>query len=399
MIRTTTGAAVATRVACPACGTAPMQPFFRQGAVPVFCNVLHATADSARRAPRADIALGFCRGCGMVGNVAFEPQLVEYAPGYENSQLFSPAFRAYAESMARDLVERHDLDGRTVVDIGCGQGEFLSLLCEAGAAYGLGFDPSFRGTPESPRVAVVPHAFTAESLPATTGLVCCRHVLEHVADPLGFLRSLRRALDGAPDTPIFFEVPNGLSTLRDLAVWDVIYEHCSYFTAPSLRRLFERSGFAVEGVWEAFGGQMLCLEARPSNIVNLAVTEPAEVETLAPLVEAFAAAQNAEVGRWSRKLRDLRDEGRSVVVWGAGSKGVTFVNVLEPGLVMALVDVSPRKRGRYVACVGLPVVGPDDLRSLQPDVAIVMNPQYASEVSAVLTELGLSTEVVPVAPC
>ena len=64
-----------------------------------------------------------------------------------------------------------------------------------------------------------------------------------------------------PQVAIFFEVPNGLFTLRDKGVWDLIYEHISYFTPASLARAFALSGFEVLDLQEAYDGQYLCLEA------------------------------------------------------------------------------------------------------------------------------------------
>jgi len=44
------------------------------------------------------------------------------------------------------------------------------------------------------------------------------------------------------------------------------YEHCSYFSSDSLIAAFEISGFHIERVQHAFGGQYLWLEASVSNL-------------------------------------------------------------------------------------------------------------------------------------
>ena len=83
-----------------------------------------------------------------------------------------------------------------------------------------------------------------------------------------------------------------------------------------------------------------------------------------------------------------------VVLWGAGSKGVTFLTTVEgTDRIRAAVDINPRKRGRHVPVSGHPVVAPADLVADPPATAIVLNPVYVDEIGAQLAELGLSTQV------
>src|SRR5690606_41634538 len=83
-----------------------------------------------------------------------------------------------------------------------------------------------------------------------------------------------------------------------------------------------------------------------------------------------------------------------VVLWGAGSKGVTSLTTVEGAdRIRAAVDITPRKRGRHVPVSGHPVVAPADLVADPPATAIVLNPVYVDEIGAQLAELGLSTQV------
>ena len=68
---------------------------------------------------------------------------------------------------------------------------------------------------------------------------------------------------------------------------------------------------------------------------------------------AFAEAHRRKLEEWRRKLDRLREQGRSAVVWGAGSKGVTFLNAVQADdLIRYVVDLNPRKQGRFVAGAG-----------------------------------------------
>ena len=120
-----------------------MSRFFAMAEVPVFCNVLCSTRGEALQVPRGQIELGFCARCGFITNLAFDPEKVKYSPQYENALHFSPRFQEYAEALARRLVDRHSLKGKTVLEIACGDGAFLRRLCKLGDNRGIGFDPSF----------------------------------------------------------------------------------------------------------------------------------------------------------------------------------------------------------------------------------------------------------------
>ena len=84
------------------------------------------------------------------------------------------------------------------------------------------------------------------------------------------------------------------------------------------------------------------------------------------------------MSEWEDNVLSLRSQGRRGVVWGAGSKGIMFVNTLRA--IEYLVDINPRKEGRYVPCSGYRVLSPQFLRQLKPDFVIVMNREYKSEI-------------------
>lgn len=374
---------------CLICDSSDIDPLVNVLGVPTHCNVLWPSREAALRAPRGDLSLGWCRACGHLFNTTFNPHAMAYTPEYENSLHFSPHYQRYAEEVARDLIARYGLKGRTVIDVGCGKGEFLTLICALGDNDGVGFDRSY--TPDAaadPRVRFVQDFYSEAYADEPVDLLACRHVLEHIDHPLEFLAMLRRTLATHPEAVLFFELPNALFTLRDHGVWDLIYEHCSYFTATSLTMAFARAGFSVLRVEETYHSQFLCLEAR---LAPAPTTAAADTAALRPYVASYAAAHGATLGYWREQLARLRRDGQQVAVWGSGSKGVTFLNTAdEAGAVAWVVDINPRKHGKFVAGTGQPVVPPEYLREARPDVVLVMNPAYMDEIAAHLGKLGVA---------
>ena len=385
---------------CPVCAFTDVRVFAQIPQMPVFCNVLWPTREAALEAARGDLKLGFCGRCGHVYNYAFDPDLLTYDQAYENSLHFSPRFQEYVDRLADHLIDAYSLSGKRAIDVGCGKGDFLKLLVEKGVGEGIGFDPSYEpelasnGTSES--ITIVQDLYSPAYTDYQADLVSCRHVLEHIQTPRDFMQTVRQAIGDRTGTAVFFEVPNVLYTLRERAIWDLIYEHCSYFSPLSLTYLFRESGFAVRHTDEAFGGQYLTLEAYPertSASEGQANRDAAELDLLRQDVAAFAQRYEQKVAAWNQRLAAARHASERVVIWGSGSKGVTILNVLEArDQIEYAVDINPRKQGKHVAGTGQEIVPPAFLQTYQPDVIILMNAIYGSEVRQTVRDLGLDPQ-------
>ena len=58
-----------------------------------------------------------------------------------------------------------------------------------------------------------------------------------------------------------------------------------------------------------------------------------------------------------------------------------------------VVDVNPRKTGRFIGGSGQEIIAPSAVRELRPDVVVVMNPIYREEIGSILRSLGLDSEL------
>ncbi len=334
--------------------------------------------------------------CGHLFNRSFDPKSISYSPGYENALDHSPRFRDYATELANGVIERCGLYDKDIVEIACGQGSFIRLLCELGGNRGLGIDPSYRGDllALDGRLQFVSGFYDDSFKGCPLDLLCCRHALEHLDTPLTFLRHIRRTLSDNEQAHVFFEVPNSLYTLGELGIWDIIYEHVSYFCASSLRRVFELAGFDVLDVVETFDGQFLTILARPDPKSLQENDHPALCASMDGHLARFKSRYEAKVNTWSERLGSLSRSGKHVVVWGGGSKGVTFLNVLPTeDSIEYVVDLNPLKHGHFVPGSGQQFIPPDALRNYRPDVVVVMNPIYANEIQRALDEMRLQSEV------
>jgi len=387
---------------CPVCDSTDIDIFVEISDVPVHCNRLWPSREDALRAPKGDIRLGFCVACGHIFNIAFNSDLMKYSQEYENSLHFSPRFQEYARSLATRLLQDYDLYNKDIIEIGCGKGDFLMILCELGQNRGIGFDPSYvPGRIQNPakgRFTIIQDFYSERYANYNSDIICCRHVLEHIRFPRDFLNSVCRSITRQSGTVVYFEVPNVMFTLKHLGIWDLIYEHCGYFTLRSLAHIFDACGFHVTRLKDGFEGQFLCIDALPvEGLSHLEENNCNSPEETADYVSAFADRYNSKIEELKCMLERMQDKKQRVVIWGAGSKGVTFLNTCKlQDKIEYVVDINPAKHGMYVAGTGQKIVEPEFLRQYRPDTVIAMNPIYLNEIQRIILRMKLSSALISV---
>jgi hypothetical protein len=384
---------------CPVCGSDDTFEFLHRPNVPVHQNLLVGSPSEARRVARGDLTLCLCEKCGFAFNSAFRRQLLDYGQDYDNSQDFSPAFDQYTDGLVRHLVEDEGVRGRRVVELGCGKGAFLrKLVAYPGSDItGHGFDPTYVG-PEIDlmgRLRFSRSFFSAGECQhaVQADVVLCRHVIEHVEKPVALLRTARDGLArrgqpaaGETEALAFFETPCLEWILRNGVVWDFFYEHCSLFTAGSLKAAAECAGLGDARIRPVFGGQYLWLRA---NAGRTAPAPPRPSRAILRLARAYAAEERERVRGWSELVRRWSNPG-GIAIWGAGAKGATFCNLVDPDcrMIACVIDVNPSKQGKCIAGTGHRILPPERLSGEGVAAVLVLNPNYVHEISERLRGLG-----------
>ncbi|MCB4820765.1 class I SAM-dependent methyltransferase [Roseicella aerolata] len=386
---------------CPACGGRALQPVLRLAAVPTNSCLMLDTPEEARAFPRGEIDLVFCEDCCFVFNRALDPKLTEYSERYEPTQAYSGTFRRFHQALAERLVAETGLKGGTVVEVGCGQGEFLHLLCRLAGARGIGFDPCLsaaRADVVQDRAADVTlrgeffSDASAEGLQAE--LLVCKMTLEHIPAAGRFAAlAAQVARQSAPGMQLFIQVPECERIFAHGAFEDVYYEHCNYFTEASLTGLFARHGFAIEGVSREYADQYLAIRARYTGSPG-AGPGPEERARLRDMLIHFRETCARSIADWRALVAKRQAEGKPVVVWGSGSKGVAFLGAIGGGEgISHVVDINPHRQGHFMVGTGHPIIGPAALTEIRPATVILMNPVYREEVAADLRARGLAPEL------
>ncbi|MFH1843677.1 MAG: class I SAM-dependent methyltransferase [bacterium] len=394
---------MAGQFTCPNCRASDTEQFHTARNVPTNSCILLTSREEAKAYPRGHIELRFCRDCGFISNALFDAKLTEYSERYEETQGFSPTFNTFHRELAERLINKHDLRGKRVMEIGCGKGEFLLMLCQLGDNHGIGFDPSYRPerTPEAAAVEVefVRDFYSEKYRDTSADFVACKMTLEHIHPTADFIGMVRRAIGDRPDTVVFFQIPDVMRILRDCAFEDIYYEHCSYFGPLSLAHLFRSCGFTIQQIDTEYGDQYLTIEARPGSgdtgDDRQSAADTAARGELNELVQSFPTRFQEKLDFWRRRLDSARASGQRVVLWGSGSKAVSFLSSLDLGdEVAAAVDINPHRHGYFMPGSGHEILAPEVLPGRPPDLVIVMNAIYRDEIAADLAKLGLRPEIV-----
>ena len=147
---------------CPNCLKGDMTVFYQVPRVPVHSVLQMPTREIAVNFPKGDIALGHCSHCGFIANTVFDPTVHNYSGHYEETQGFSGTFQAFHRRLAEEMIEKYQLHGKKIIEIGCGKGEFLSLLAKRDRTAALASIP-----PSSPS-AIRPPAMPRSNLSPTS---------------------------------------------------------------------------------------------------------------------------------------------------------------------------------------------------------------------------------------
>lgn len=381
---------------CPLCKGTSLTGLLERRDVPVLLNRFYEDPLAARAAGRGRLSLAGCDRCGFVFNRAFDPGLVRYDSAYENDQSGSTVFSAHMRSMADCVLSRGSRDlAPGVIEVGCGQGRFLELLMErAGGriSSATGFDPAWRDRPLPDGIAICREPFgpSSSKKPQSGDLIVSRHVIEHIADPVAHLQDICRSLPPSWSGRLFVETPDVQWILRNETFHDFFYEHCNYFDADTLCLALDLAGFAARAVQHVATGQYLWVEAQRKDEAPAIISRPA-----GHLRYSIQHRQDSFIRHWTETLSRLKTDGK-VALWGAGAKGVTFVDLIDRDMkwISCLIDINPGKTGRYTPIAGCPVLSVAEALGWDVRTIIIMNSNYRREIEETLAACNRPIELV-----
>lgn len=348
---------------CPLCGEKLFHQVFSLEKAPLFQNKVYSSAEESKTCPTGNIQLLNCTHCNFVFNGCFTPESMSYDKDYQNEQNYSATFQQYLEEI-RELLS--DYTEGKAIEIGCGKGYFLNALRENGFDV-TGFDPAYEGT--DPNIV---KDYFSKKYDISGDLVILRHTLEHVEKPRDFIAEI--ATQNRNQGTIYIEVPDFKWIYQKRAFWDIFYEHCNYFSLETLQKLFKKSKSGY-----LFGKQYIYVLARLEDFSF----QP--TKTIEP--KDYKNVFCEKISKIHSLLRGI--EAKRIYIWGAGAKGVSLCNLLDPehGRIQGVIDINPKKQGKHVGGTGHLILSPEEYKKEagEEDILIIMNENYKTEILESLT--------------
>jgi len=224
------------------------------------------------------------------------------------------------------------------------------------------------------------------------------NVLAHVPDINDFVGGMKVLL--APHGVITMEFPH-LQRLIAENQFDTIYhEHWSYLSLGTTQRIFASHGMTIFDVEElASHGGSLRLFVRHTADHSKPVT-PRVAELLAR-EEAFGLFDLATYRRFSDQVKetkralldlliDIKNDGRTIAIYGAAGKGNTLLNYCGIGtdFIDFASDRTPYKHGRFTPGTHIPIHPPEMIEERKPDYVLILPWNLKKEIMAQLAYIG-----------
>jgi SAM-dependent methyltransferase len=350
-----------------------------------------------------------CTNCWLVQLPAHAAAEELFTADYAYFSSTSSSWCSHAERYVAAAVEGLGLGEQSrVVELASNDGYLLQYVQQRGIPC-LGIEPT-RATAEAARAKGIPTlerffgVELAEELVAEgkqADLMVANNVLAHVPDINDFVAGIARLLK--PGGRASIEFPHLLRLLEGNQFDTIYHEHYSYLSLRVVQRIAAVAGLAVVDVEElgTHGGSLrVWLAHQGVGAATEAVQAVLAAETEAGLetLEAYAGFQRrAEAAKHGLLdfLLQAKRAGRRVLGYGAAAKGNTFLNYagIRSDLLAAVADRAPSKQDKFLPGSHIPVITPERLEAMAPDVLLVLPWNLIDELRQQLTNHELVTAI------
>lgn len=412
---------------CPICSSDNVKQLFYRANVPINQNLLMHTVSDSINVTKKCLNMYICCSCGFIYNKSFDSSLILYGDEYNNVQTHSSLFHNYTHNLVRYIVDDCKIKNKNILEIGCGKGYFLKELCENGNN-GIGYDPSYVGsdTVMDGRVIFKKQLYDAQLYDAQlygsqlnklqfynksdkVDVIICRHVIEHIQQPIDIFNTIKKSVTDNHNVRIFIETPCVKWILENASFLDFFYEHCSYFSEESITTALKISGFNINNIKHTFNDQYLWIDACINNynnkcdenddniIVNNTNNNTTNLDSLLKLSERYVKLEKSIIKKCANIIQKLSSKGK-ISIWGAGAKGVTFVNLFDPERkhIDCVIDINPNKQNCYIPGTGHLIINYQELIKRNIKFVIVMNSNYYNEILNILKESNINITLIDI---
>lgn len=373
---------------CRHCGEPLIDKFVDLGISPLANNYLSAEQNSAGEM-HYPLCTYVCSRCKLVQLEEFESP-TEIFSDYAYYSSYSQSWLEHAKAYTQQMIDQGYLKANDfVAEVASNDGYLLKNLVDKGYRV-LGIEPAQNIAAEAndkgiPTIAEFFGLNVAQKLIQQYGqvdLLIGNNVLAHVPDINDFVQGLKAFL--APGGVITMEFPH-LLQLMEKKQFDTIYhEHFSYLSVLAVQRIFSTYGltlFKIEKL-PTHGGS---LRIYAKHEANNAITQDNSVQAILAEEHAFGLNQVQTYTAFHQQVQaiklkilktliELKEQGHTIVGYGAPAKGNTLLNYCGIGTEFLdyTVDRNPHKQEKYLPGSRLPIYPVEQIIKDQPDYILIL---------------------------
>lgn len=326
-----------------------------------------------------DIGVYQCSVCGLV---QLDNEPVEYYRDVIRATGFSNEMKEFRFKQFKDFVQEYSLEDKKIIEIGCGRGEYLSLMDKfIKKTYGLEHlkDSVINGKKEKLRIIegfIENEKDDIKNAPFDAFYIM--NFLEHLPDTNSVLKGIRKNLT---ETAVgIVEVPNFDMMLKQNLFSEFTRDHLFYFTKKTLKSTLKQNGFDVVNCKEIWHDYIISAVVKKTKDINpKRLNKKLEKIDLSP----FENHQK----KITREINDYIDKigENNVAIWGAGHQAFAIMSLANlSGKVRYVVDSAPFKQGLYTPATHIPIVSPMRLDTNPVDAVIIMAGSYSDEIYRII---------------
>ena len=336
--------------------------------------------------------------CSCCGLVQFDCEPVPYYKDVIRSGGFSTTMVELRKRQYRHFIDFCHLEGKKLIEAGCGQGEFLSVLSQfpvtacgiehreslvsLGKEKGLNVWKQFAGVGE---ILTSPDGSTSGPYDGFLSF----NYLEHQPDPVGMLRCIA---DNLTDDGVgLITVPSLEYILEYDGYYELIRDHIAYYTFDTLRFAADQAGFEVLEE-EMVNRDTLSVIVRKKKTVkeNAGRKNPEKLDVSGLLKSRVIIDEELK-----RLVDELEAEGKNLGIWGASHQGFTLASTTVIGnFARYIIDSAPFKQGRFAPASHLPIVASEHFLTEPVDAILIVAPGYTEEIAkSIVEKFGRNVEI------
>ena len=352
---------------CIACGRQGVTAFLDPSRRPLATIAWPHSESEALSMERLQHSFVRCVSCGHIFNKSFSYDDVPYSRKANLMFNRGALWQGHLQKVLTRIREQLP-ESPTLVEIGCGDGALLrELASEIGVGRFIGFDPNVEnrriGAAEFRGELFVPQEHLTELKP---DLVLCRHVLEHLQQPMRFLEQFSAVTAMSErEVQLYIEVPCVDRAVKTTRLSDYYYEHNSHFTTQSFRAMLDRIGASVQWLDRSYDEEVLgaLFTLHPDR----------RLAEMTRVTERHRLDAHQTIRKIREQLNFIAQADLRVAVWGGTGKAAAFMSLYEMDRVRfpLVVDSDSDKCDTFVPGTGQKIRPVETLLNHPADVVVI----------------------------